>query len=255
MFVALGLFLKQCSQVTTLGVRPQFTDYTPSEMKLIREAEAVFFPTWRYVPIFEATDKATFPSSNSYHYKRSIHLQFSLAAYLNIPRLKTRFFAGHRQKSLILTEFSLPVKIFYGAGFRRCYGTVHNRKDFERAISLSHSVLVQEIIDSGDMEVVELIFLNFDFAGWKGPDRIKESHQPIVEKSLYICEQAGIDDISIKWVSCNGIWKFAGMGNPPLYFKSYGGLISRRHTLCEMLRDISTGEAVPPWIKIREPVI
>ncbi len=251
MFVALGLFLKQCPQVITLGVKPQFTAYTRSEINLIKEAKVVLFPTWRYLPIFEATSKETFPSTNSYHYKRSVHLQFSLASYLNIPRLRTRLFAGSRQKSSILSEFSLPVKVFYGPSFKKYSGTICEKEELERVVSLSHSVIVQEAARFNNIEV-ELIFLNFSLIGWKGINRIDRIYEVIVEKSLHICKQAGIDDISIKWINYNGTWKFAGMKNPPLYFNSFNGLSSRKHVLCEMLKDISTGEVIPPWIRIHE---
>src|SRR4030043_1138112 len=47
-FVALGSRLKGVPEVLTLGVKPNFTDYTVHERELITGSEILFYPTLNY---------------------------------------------------------------------------------------------------------------------------------------------------------------------------------------------------------------
>ncbi len=55
--IALEARLKRCNNVTTLGVRPNFSDYSPDEAEMIRKARKIYYPTTFYAEIFDAVGK------------------------------------------------------------------------------------------------------------------------------------------------------------------------------------------------------
>jgi ribosomal protein S6--L-glutamate ligase len=59
-YVALGNRLKGLPQVITLGVKPNFLDYTPEERDLIFGAKIVLYPTDNYAQFFMTLGKAIF---------------------------------------------------------------------------------------------------------------------------------------------------------------------------------------------------
>ncbi len=59
--IALEARINKCSNVLTLGVRPNFYDYTPEEADLIRQAEKIYYPTLFYADLFDSMGKKRFP--------------------------------------------------------------------------------------------------------------------------------------------------------------------------------------------------
>ena len=64
--IALEARLKNCKNVRTLGVRPNFSDYSPQDAALIRQAPKIYYPTPFYADLFDSMGKATFPSYHTY---------------------------------------------------------------------------------------------------------------------------------------------------------------------------------------------
>jgi len=64
--IALEARLKDCKNVITLGVRPNFCDYSPKEAGMIRDARKIYYPTTFYAELFDAMGKETFPSYHTY---------------------------------------------------------------------------------------------------------------------------------------------------------------------------------------------
>ena len=64
--IALEARLRDCRNVLTLGVRPNFSDYTTEEASLIRNASKIYYPSSFYADLFDAIGKNTFPS---YHHQ------------------------------------------------------------------------------------------------------------------------------------------------------------------------------------------
>ena len=60
--IALEARLKNCKNVVTLGVRPNFSDYSHTDADLIRKSEKIYYPTTFYAELFDAMGKKTFPS-------------------------------------------------------------------------------------------------------------------------------------------------------------------------------------------------
>jgi ribosomal protein S6--L-glutamate ligase len=55
--IALEGRLRNCSNVITLGVLPNFNDYPPEAAKLIRQAPKIYYPSTFYAVLFDAMGK------------------------------------------------------------------------------------------------------------------------------------------------------------------------------------------------------
>ena len=66
--IALEARLRECVNVLTLGLRPNFSDYTCHEADLIRSAEKIYYPTAFYADLFDTMGKKTFPSYHTYKF-------------------------------------------------------------------------------------------------------------------------------------------------------------------------------------------
>jgi len=62
LFVALGSRLKGVPEVLTLGVKPNFMDYSEGERNLIAGAVMILYPTANYAEFFTTLGKSFFPS-------------------------------------------------------------------------------------------------------------------------------------------------------------------------------------------------
>ena len=65
--VALGRRLRHSPLVQTLGLRPNFEDYSEIELDLLRNADTIYYPSTLYEDIFLALGKRVFPA-NYYRY-------------------------------------------------------------------------------------------------------------------------------------------------------------------------------------------
>lgn len=106
-FVALGSRLRGVSEVLTLGVRPNFHDYTPKERQLILSAEVVLYPTQNYAQFLHTMGKRIFPSLETYLYAGEKIKQTSLYYMLDLPHPRTRFYY-HLHHQDITRDFSFP---------------------------------------------------------------------------------------------------------------------------------------------------
>ncbi len=107
--VAIGEQLRDCRGVITLGVRPQLSDYTAEERKMLLDAGTIFYPTVRFVDVFASVGKETFPSVNCYRFLGDRLKQTALFRLLKVPYPRTRVYYGDRQKERIAADFSFPL--------------------------------------------------------------------------------------------------------------------------------------------------
>jgi ribosomal protein S6--L-glutamate ligase len=155
--VALERRLRNCGNVITLGVKPNFNDYSTKDTTLIRESEKIYYPSLHYVELFAAMGKKTFPGYLNYLFAQDKIKQTTLFQLLKIPHPKTRFFFGNRQKSHILNYFSFPfiAKVPRGSAMGRGVYLIKTPSDLEHYCSLSHIAYVQEYLSiKNDMRVV-----------------------------------------------------------------------------------------------------
>ena len=64
--IAFETRLRGCRNVLTLGVRTNFSDYSPEETELIRRAKKVYYPTTFYAELFQIIGIRTFPGLQTY---------------------------------------------------------------------------------------------------------------------------------------------------------------------------------------------
>ncbi|MBW2450124.1 MAG: ATP-grasp domain-containing protein, partial [Deltaproteobacteria bacterium] len=155
--IALEARLKDCNNVITLGVRPNFCDYSPKEADMIRRARKIYYPTTFYAELFDAMGKETFPSYHTYKCVQDKIKQTALFDLLEIPHPRTRVFYGKRQQSNIHNHFKFPfiAKIPRGSAMGRGVFLIRNSEDLLSYGRLTTVAYIQEYIPSDrDIRVV-----------------------------------------------------------------------------------------------------
>ena len=107
-YVALGSRLKGVSEVMTLGVKPNFLDYTPGEREAISKAPFILYPTQNYAQFFTTMGKKIFPSLETHLYADEKIKQTTLFYMLGIPHPRTRIYYS-RHHGDIEQDFSYPL--------------------------------------------------------------------------------------------------------------------------------------------------
>ncbi len=138
--VALEARLKSCRNVITLGVKPNFTDYSTAEAALIRQARKVYYPTPFYADLFDTAGIATFPSYHTYKFVQDKIKQTALLSILGIPHPRTRVFYGKRQIAAITRHFRFPfiAKIPRGSAMGRGVFRIRNSEELDRYTLNAH---------------------------------------------------------------------------------------------------------------------
>jgi ribosomal protein S6--L-glutamate ligase len=155
--IALEGRLKQCRNVITLGVRPNFSDYRPEESDLIRQADTIYYPTAFYADLFNAIGKKTFPSYHTYKCIQDKIKQTALFNLAAIPHPRTRVFYGKTQKKTITDHFQFPfiAKIARGSAMGRGVYLIRNRESLEDYIAGNRVAYIQDYLPiDRDMRVV-----------------------------------------------------------------------------------------------------
>jgi ribosomal protein S6--L-glutamate ligase len=146
--IALEGRLKECKNVVTLGVRPNFSDYNPREADLIRNAKKIYYPSTFYADLFDAMGKRTFPSYHTYKCVQDKIKQTALFELMNISHPRTRVFYGKRQKNKINDHFAFPFvgKIPRGSAMGRGVYLIQTQQELESYLRLTSVVYIQEYL-------------------------------------------------------------------------------------------------------------
>lgn len=155
--IALEARLACCRNVITLGVKPNFSDYSPAEAEQIRKARKIYYPTTFYAELFDTMGKQTFPSYHTYKCVQDKIKQNALFDLLRIPHPRTRIFYGKRQKSTIGDHFGFPfiAKIPRGSAMGRGVYLIRNMEELRAYCSQTHVALIQEYLSTDrDIRVV-----------------------------------------------------------------------------------------------------
>ncbi|MGD2269597.1 MAG: RimK family alpha-L-glutamate ligase [Desulfobacterales bacterium] len=155
--IALEARLRDCKNVITLGVRPNFSDYSPQEAALIRNASTVYYPTTFYADLFDAMGKNTFPSYHTYKCVQDKIKQSALFALLNISHPRTRVFYGKRQKASITDYFGFPFigKIPRGSAMGRGVYLIETPADLAAYLEKTTAAYIQAFLPiDRDMRIV-----------------------------------------------------------------------------------------------------
>jgi ribosomal protein S6--L-glutamate ligase len=213
MVIALEARLKDCQNVTTLGVRPNFSDYSRKERALILSSDKIYYPSVFYADLFDAMGKKTFPSYHTYKCVQDKIKQTALFEMLNIPHPKTRVFYGKHQKSAITDYFDFPLigKIPRGSAMGRGVFLIGNENDLVEYCRLSPVAYIQEYLPSDrDIRVV-VIGKKVVHAYWRiaPPDdfrsnvavgatvSLKTVPSAALDLALQTAQRCGWDDVGI----------------------------------------------------------
>lgn len=244
--IALAPFLSACPPVRTLGIRPAMGDYTEEERRLMREADRIFFPSARFITVFQAIDKPTFPSAASYLYRRSRLHQQILLKFLRAPHRRTRIYFGARQKARMLEEFRLPVEVMAPSTHP---GRVHLAKDWTSALThaaMYNPVLVREARPIADC--IRLTCVRFTCIGAargvyaNGTVERVAALAPsdptlseLVSQTERFTLTAGLDDIALDWGLIDGLWLILQIARPPLHIETPGHTLHRHDHICALI--------------------
>jgi ribosomal protein S6--L-glutamate ligase len=146
--IALEGRLRDCRNVITLGVRPNFSDYDADEVALIRNAEKIYYPSPFYAELFDTIGKPTFPSYHCYKFVQDKIKQTALFELLDIPHPRTRVFYGKRQKKTIADHFVFPFigKVARGSAMGRGVFLIQNPDDLAAYLQSVDVAYIQEYL-------------------------------------------------------------------------------------------------------------
>jgi ribosomal protein S6--L-glutamate ligase len=167
-YIAFGSRLLGVPEVDTIGVRPNFHDYTPEEQERILHSRAILYPTLTYAQLFTTMGKKIFPSVETYLYADEKMKQTTLFNMLAIPHPRTRFYL-QREFARIEKDFSFPfvAKIPRASARGRGVFKIDNPDELEQYLAKTKTAYVQEFIPhERDLRV---ILINYEpvLAYWR----------------------------------------------------------------------------------------
>jgi ribosomal protein S6--L-glutamate ligase len=256
-FVALGSRLKGVPEVLTLGVKPNFVDYTDEEKELILNAAMILYPTANYAQFFTTLGKPFFPSLETCLYADEKIKQTTLFSMLGIPHPRTRvYYRLHHQD--ILRDFSLPfvAKLPRASSRGRGVYKIEDSEQLNAYLRLTSIAYIQEYLPhERDLRVI-LVNYKPILSYWRQRDPLNfraNLHQGATPQFLDIPDEAlqlardtalrcRFNDVGLDLIPCGGKWYVIEAN------MEYGrkGLAMRGMDLKQILRDkLLCGELTP----------
>jgi ribosomal protein S6--L-glutamate ligase len=220
-YVALGNRLKGVPEVITLGVKPNFLDYTPEERDLIFGAKIVLYPTDNYAQFFMTLGKPIFPSLETCLYSDDKIKQTTLFNILGIPHPATKFYY-HLHHGEVLKEWGFPfiAKKPRASAQGRGVFKIENREQLEGYLRVNSIAYIQEFIPhERDLRV---ILVNYEpiLAYWRTrrPESFRTnvyqggsiSFDDIPEEGIALAKEAArkcrFNDAGLDLLLHNGKW-------------------------------------------------
>jgi ribosomal protein S6--L-glutamate ligase len=155
-FIALGSRLLGVPEVLTLGVKPNFLDYTSEERQKIHDAEFILYPSLNYAKYFTTMDKNIFPSVETYLYAGDKIKQTTLFNMLSIPHPRTRIYF-QRQFSDIDKDFGYPfiAKLPRASARGRGVFRISDSDDLAQYLNITKIAYIQEYLEHDrDLRVI-----------------------------------------------------------------------------------------------------
>ncbi len=148
MFIALESRLSKCTQILTLGVKPNLEDYSDEALDLIRNTPIIYYPSTLHAELFAAMGKPIFPSIHNYRFAQEKIKQTALFKLLSIPHPRTRVFYGKHQKTSISEHFKYPfiAKIPRGSAMGRGVFLIQNQDDLTDYLAYPSPAYIQEYL-------------------------------------------------------------------------------------------------------------
>jgi len=257
-FVALGSRLKGVPEVLTLGVKPNFMDYSEEERDLIAGAAMILYPTANYAQFFTTLGKPFFPSLETCLYADEKIKQTTLFSMLGIPHPRTRIYY-HLHHRDILGDFSFPfvAKLPRASSRGRGVYKIENLEQLNAYLRLTPIAYIQEYLPhERDLRV---ILVNYEpiLSYWRerdpsnfranlhqgGTPRFLEIPQEALSLAREAALQCKFNDVGLDLIQCRGKWYVIEAN------MEYGreGLRMKGMNLKQILRDkLLSGELTPP---------
>jgi hypothetical protein len=245
--VALAPFLSGCSAVTTLGIRPCMGDYPEEDRRLMRSARCVFFPTLRFVNIFQAIGKPTFPSSPSHHYPRSRVLQELLFQHLKLPHPRGRIYFGKRQKRRISDDFCFPLLLMGPGTPGGTVHVVHHHEILEDLLRHHNPVVIRQYTEWE--ERIRVIFVQFKCVGvlrLVPTESGSISFEPMAFEHLILRTPLDItrrflplvhlDDVAVEWGLSGTVWQLLSLTLTPVRWPTTTGTVVHHAYISDLIQ-------------------
>lgn len=221
LFVALGSRLKGVPEVLTLGVKPNFLDYSLDERELILGAAMIFYPTYNYAQFLSTLGKQFFPSLETCLYADEKIKQTTLFLMLGIPHPRTRVYY-HLHHEEILRDFSFPfvAKLPRASARGRGVYKIENAEQLHAYLRLTRVAYIQEYLPHDrDLRV---ILVNYDpiLSYWRHRDpanfrtNLHQGGTPrfleIPDEALSLARETALrckfNDVGLDLILCRGKW-------------------------------------------------
>ncbi len=217
--IALGARLKRQPGIHTLGFKPNFSDYSAKEQKLIRQAKKIYYPTAFYADLFNAMGKKTFPNFHTYKFALDKIKQTAIFQLQNIPHPRTHIFYGNRQKKSIRDHFTFPfiAKKARGSAKGENIYLIHTPQDLEQYLVGKGPAYIQQYMPiKKDMRVI-IIGSKIRLAYWRiasdgnfktnlsqgGHISFESLPQKALDLALKTAIACGWDDVGIDIIESN----------------------------------------------------
>ena len=263
-FIALGRRLQGIPDVLTLGVKPNFYDYTPLERDLILNARMILYPTQNYAQFFTTMGKKIFPSLETHLYADEKIKQTTLFYMLGIPHPWTRIYY-HLHHSDIIKDFHFPfvAKLPRASSQGKGVFKINCHEDLAAYLKLTKVAYIQEYLPhSRDLRV---ILINYQpvLAYWRvcppgnfrtnifqgGTVSFDDIPSDILKIAEDVARKCHFDDVGLDFINRNEKWYLIEAN------MKYGrqALAKKGMNLKEILRDKLIAAFCPSTLNPLEP--
>ena len=211
--IAIGARLIKSPHINTLGLKPNFTDYSEIEKEHLIKAKKIYFPTAFYADLFNVMGKKTFPNFHTYKFAQDKIKQTALFKMLAIPHPETKTFYGFKQKESILDLFTFPfiAKKARGSSRGKNVYLISNPDELSDYLASNKPAYIQQYIPiERDIRVV-VIGKKVRIAYWRksgaedfrtnvsqgGHIKFDPVPKQALDLALYTAKKCGWDDVGI----------------------------------------------------------
>ena len=221
LYVALGSRLRGVPEVLTIGVKPNFNDYTAEEKDLIFKATLVLYPTYNYAQFLATLGKRFFPSIETCLYADEKIKQTTLFYMLGLPHPRTRFYY-HLHHDDILWDFHFPfvAKLPRASAQGRGVFKIENEHQLEQYLRRTPIAYIQEYLPHE--RDVRVVLINYEpvVAYWReaktgsfktnlyqgGSVDFRDVPEQAVETAREAASRCKFDDVGLDLIPFQGEW-------------------------------------------------
>lgn len=221
LYVALGSRLRGVPEVLTLGVKPNFNDYTAEEKDLIFRSTLVLYPTHNYAQFLATLGKPFFPSLETCLYADEKIKQTTLFYMLGLPHPRTRHYY-HLHHHHILDDFDFPfvAKLPRASAQGRGVFKIENTNQLEEYLRRTRVAYIQEYLPHE--RDVRVVLINYEpvLAYWReakkgsfktnlyqgGSVNFRDIPEEAVETAREAARKCRFDDVGLDLIPHLGKW-------------------------------------------------